>query len=324
MNRLLIVVFSLLPLWSLAGNDFTFVELNCENLFDCVHDSLKDDWEFLPEGKNHWTRTRYWRKVNRIGQEIIACGEDTAGWHLPDLVALCEVENDLVMRDLTKRSLLRKARYEYLVTSSPDVRGIDVALLYNPFSFQLLHAQSIRIHPLKGMRPTRDILYARGLILSGDTLHIFVVHAPSRSGGERDTRPHRQLIAEQLRLAVDSVRTSSPSPHIIIAGDFNDYTGDASLKILKEASLCDVSENARGCHGAKGTYRYQGEWGSLDHIFCTMSMVAHLRGCRIFDAEFLLEEDTKYGGVKPRRNYLGPRYLNGFSDHLPLVAKFRF
>ena len=32
---------------------FTFVELNCENLFDCRHDSLKNDTEFLPEGSYH-------------------------------------------------------------------------------------------------------------------------------------------------------------------------------------------------------------------------------------------------------------------------------
>ena len=54
---------------------FTFVELNCENLFDCQHDSLKNDTEFLPGGAYHWTRTRYWQKLDRIGQTILSCGE---------------------------------------------------------------------------------------------------------------------------------------------------------------------------------------------------------------------------------------------------------
>ncbi|WP_444544301.1 endonuclease/exonuclease/phosphatase family protein, partial [Prevotella scopos] len=45
--------------------------------------------------------------------------------------------------------------------------------------------------------------------------------------------------------------------------------------------------------------------------------------CRINDAPFLLEEDTKYGGVKPRRNYNGMRFNNGFSDHLPLVLRLQ-
>ena len=108
---------------------FTFVELNCENLFDCNHDSLKNDTEFLPDGSYRWTRTRYWRKLNHIGQAVLACGDGQDGWQLPDMVALCEVENDTVMRDLTRRSLLRSARYEYVMTDSPDERGIDVALM---------------------------------------------------------------------------------------------------------------------------------------------------------------------------------------------------
>lgn len=63
---------------------FTFVELNCENLFDCRHDSLKNDTEFLPDGSYHWTPYRYWRKLDRIGQTIIACGEDRCGENLKD------------------------------------------------------------------------------------------------------------------------------------------------------------------------------------------------------------------------------------------------
>src|SRR5574344_1305748 len=117
----------------------TFVELNCENLFDTQHDSLKEDVEFTPDGSYHWTSTRYWRKLNNIGKEILALGEcDTLcehPWQLPSLVVLCEVENDTVMRDLTQMSLLRNARYRYLMTHSPDVRRIDVALMYDPFIF---------------------------------------------------------------------------------------------------------------------------------------------------------------------------------------------
>ena len=91
------------------SQSLTFVELNCENLFDCHHDSLKQDTEWLPASVRKWTPDRYWRKVNSIGQEIISCSEQS----LPDLVALVEVENDSVLRDLTRRSLLRNAGYEY-------------------------------------------------------------------------------------------------------------------------------------------------------------------------------------------------------------------
>ena len=62
---------------------FTFVELNCENLFDTQHDSLKQDMEYLPESYHHWNKSRYWNKLNHIGQSIIACGKhETNGFYL--------------------------------------------------------------------------------------------------------------------------------------------------------------------------------------------------------------------------------------------------
>lgn len=302
---------------------FTFIELNCENLFDCQHDSLKQDTEFLPDGSYHWTRSRYWKKLDHIGQTILACGEQGGSeWQLPDMAVLCEVENDTVMRDLTRRSLLRKARYKYVMTSSPDVRGIDIALLYSPFSFYLLEHHSVRIPPAEGMRPTRDILYASGLIASGDTLHVIAVHWPSKRGGARQTDAFRQRAAETVVSVIDSIKAITPDANIIVAGDFNDYSQSKNVGLVLNHGMCDISEKATGSHGAQGTYRYKGQWGSLDHIIVSNALVSKLNQCFIMDAPFLLEEDNKYGGMKPRRNYLGPRYLNGFSDHLPLVARF--
>jgi endonuclease/exonuclease/phosphatase family metal-dependent hydrolase len=302
---------------------FTFVELNCENLFDTQHDSLKNDTEFLPDSYHYWNNGRYWKKLNHIGQEIIACGEDSGRWMLPDMVALCEIENDSVMRDLTRRSLLRQARYEYLVTNSPDERGVDVALLYSPFSFQLIKWYPIRITPIKDMRPTRDILYASGKIISGDTLHVFVVHAPSRMGGELASQPNRLVVARRLLSAVDSIKSESPSAKIIIAGDFNDYTNNKSLQYIYKSGMIDVSADAHGINGAKGTYKFKGEWGSLDHVLCSNSLCGMLAQCVIADYKFLLTDDDIYGGVQPFRNFRGAKYFNGYSDHLPLVAKFK-
>lgn len=303
---------------------FTIVELNCENFFDCVHDSLKDDTEFLPESYHHWNHYKYWQKLTHIGQEIIACGENGSDWSLPDLVALCEVENDSVMVDLTKKSLLRKAGYEYVMTNSPDVRGIDVALLYSPLSFGLINSHSIRISPPKGMRPTRDILYVSGRVITGDTLHVFVVHAPSRFGGEKETLPYRILVSEKLGEAIDSVTHISPNAKVLIAGDFNDSYDSKPMKKLYDFKISDISANAKGSYGAKGTYRYRGKWESIDHILCSDNLKKYFSGCWIADFPFLLEEDDKYGGVHPKRNYYGAKYKNGFSDHLPLIARFSF
>ncbi|MCR5078068.1 MAG: endonuclease [Prevotella sp.] len=319
MRTILVFLLLLCPLLSAAQSRLTVVELNAENLFDTQHDTLKNDLEFMPESPRHWTRGKYWDKLNRIGQEIISCGEDSTGWQMPDLVGLCEVENDSVLRDLTKRSLLRKARYEYVMTASPDERGIDVALLYSPFSFRLIKADTIRVVPLKGMRPTRDILHVEGEVINGDTLHVFLVHAPSRSGGELYSRPFRKCVMERLCGAVDSLRCRQADARVLVMGDFNDYADSPSLQVAYGHGLVNVSAQAKGSNGAKGTYRYRGEWGSLDQVLVSVSLQPSVGRCRINDMPFLLEEDKKYGGVKPRRNYNGMRYNRGFSDHLPLV-----
>ncbi|MBR5929621.1 MAG: endonuclease/exonuclease/phosphatase family protein [Prevotella sp.] len=302
---------------------FTFVELNCENLFDARKDSVKDDTEYTAESLRRWTRTRYWNKLNSIAQEIISCGDDSNGWVLPDLVALCEVENDSVLNDLAHRSLLRNAGYEYVMTDSPDLRGIDVALLYSPFSFRLIHHYPIRIPPLGKRRPTRDILYVSGQLINGDTLHVFVVHAPSRFGGERSTRPHRLAVADRLMQSIDSIRTLSSKASIVVAGDFNDRYDSPALVKLCQHQLTNISQGVKGNHGAKGTYKYQGEWESIDHILVGGNILDAFQHCHIHDAPFLLEEDEQYGGAMPRRNYRGYKYNKGYSDHLPLVARFK-
>lgn len=301
----------------------TLVQLNCENLFDLHHDSLKQDTDFLPTSTYRWTPYRYWKKVNGIGKAIVACGQQGADWQLPDLVTLCEVENDTVLRDLTKRSLLRSARYEYIVTDSPDERGIDVALLYSPFSFLPLNKHSIRVTGIKGLEATRDILYVSGRTRNGDTLHIFVVHAPSRRGGEFATRHFREAVARKVLIGVDSVRQITPKAKIIVSGDFNDYVSDSSFRIYRQGGLMDVTAQCRGKNGAKGTYRYQGDWGSLDHVLTSASLAGSVVEASIGDFPFLLEEEEKYGGVRPKRTYQGPKYVGGVSDHLPLVVRFR-
>ena len=306
----------------LLSGFLTFVELNCENMFDYTHDDGKNDTEYLPEATRHWTKKRYWHKLNNIAQELLSCSSDNGG--IPDLIALCEVENDSVMRDLTKRSLLRNAGYEYLMTSSPDERGIDVALMYSPYSFAPIRSYGIRVEPIEGMRATRDILYACGETVSGDTLHVFVVHQPSRFGGEKFSRPFRKVVADRVCASVDSIRTLSPEAKVMIAGDFNDAADSPSLLQYYQHGLMNITKDAVGDNGVKGTYRYQGEWESIDHILGSAYIYNKVDTAYVHAPLFLLEEDAGYGGYRPRRTYVGPRYQSGYSDHLPLIVRFTF
>ncbi len=292
---------------------FTLVELNCENLFDCMDDEGKSDEEFLPDGPRRWSRSRYWRKLNNTGQELLSCSD-----RLPDLVALVEVENDSVVRDLTRRSLLRNAGYRFLMTQSPDLRGLDVALLWQPTSFSPICYDTFTVPVIKGMRPTRDVLYVQGETLSGDTLHIFVVHAPSRYGGEKETRPYRNQVTKVLAPLLESLRGEK----VIMAGDFNDYDDSPAMQKFYKLGLVNVTTRAHGSHGAKGTYRYQGKWQSIDHVLVSPAMSARVDTTYINDAPFLMEEEMRYGGKRPKRTYQGLSYRQAFSDHLPLVIRF--
>ena len=315
---IIITHFSLLISHSASAQSLTLVELNCENLFNYTHDEGKDDTEYLPEATRHWTKKRYWRKLNNIAQELLSCSDDG----IPDLIALCEVENDSVLKDLTKRSLLRNAGYEYLVTTSPDLRGIDVALLYSPFSFAPIRSYPIRIMPIEGMRPTRDILYACGETTSGDTLHVFVVHLPSRYGGERYSRPFRQAATDRLCQSIDSIRAISPNANLIIAGDFNDGADSDILSQICQHGLYNLTKEACGDNDVQGTYRYQGEWERIDHILASRALYNKVESARIHSPKFLLEDEKRYGGYRPRRTYNGMRYQPAYSDHLPLVVRF--
>lgn len=136
-----------------------------------------------------------------MARVITAVGE----WEPPALVGLCEVENDTVLRDLTRRSPLKELNYRYVMTDSPDLRGIDVALLYQRDLFKLLSFRSVSIPPLKQFRPTRDLLHVSGLLLTGDTLDVFVCHLPSRSGGAKESEPYRLHAARILYTEADSI-----------------------------------------------------------------------------------------------------------------------
>lgn len=321
------------------------MEYNVENLFDCQHDTLKDDFDYLPEGAYRWTRSKYWKKLNSVARGIVLASTENKRFLPPDLIGLCEVENDSVLYSLTHRSLLRGAGYEYVMTSSPDVRGVDVALLYQPVSFRLVSHYGIRIDTIPSMRPTRDILYVKGEVRTTQSsavdaqeenchhstsslvpLHVFVLHAPSRRGGERATRSYRLAVANRLISSLDSINSVESESRIIVMGDFNDYAGDASLRLLAGHGLTDVSAKpyiTEDKH-VKGTYRYQGEWGSLDHLLVSETVLGTFVASRVGYHTDMIEDDEKYGGVKPYRFFRGPTMYGGFSDHLPLIVDFSF
>ena len=250
-------------------------------------------------------------------------------------MGLCEVENDHCLKDLTENSPLREAGYRYVITDSPDERGIDVALLYQRGSFKLLGKNSLSV-PYKEMerRPTRDILHVMGQVASGDTLDVFVCHMPSRAGGEEKSEPYRLFTAQILNIAADSIINLRQHPNVMIMGDFNDYPTNNSIAKVLGAVAPKGEVQAKKLYNLmdgrkEGTYRYRGEWGVLDQLIVSGfllqghdSMRTSYDKAQILKYPFLLEEDEKYGGDIPSRTYWGKKYHGGYSDHLPVCVDF--
>ena len=322
---------------------FRVVSYNVENLFDYQHDSLKNDYEFLPDAARHWDRNKYQKKLDDLGRVIIATGE----WTPPALVGLCEVENEHCLTDLTLNSVLKEAGYRYAMTESPDQRGIDVALLYQREVFKPVNVSTYRIPPLSKTRnATRDVLHVTGELPNHSLLDVFVCHLPSRSGGEKESEPYRLLAAGVLRHAVDSLMQARKNAQIIIMGDFNDYHNNRSVtEVVGAKHVTTLKADKKSLYhllAAKetalkdyGSYRYHGEWNSLDHLIVNGRLLRqkgsfHIMSADdgffvkadVFKADFLLEDDDRYGGKLPFRTFSGVKYKGGYSDHLPIYADF--
>ena len=323
-NLLLLLLWIAIAI--VAQERIRFVSYNVENLFDCVDDTLTNDDAFLPEATRHWIPYRYWNKLHSVSRAIASIGGDRA----PDFVALCEVENDSVMYDLTRRSSLRTAKYNFLMTSSNDPRGIDVALMYKPTTFRPFDYCSLRLPQeyISEGQTVRDILLVSGQLHMGDTLDLFVCHLPSRLRGKLAEKLRRSVV-EYIGETIDSICCERSVPHIVVMGDFNDTPhSKVMLPLIKSQGMTCITANLRG------SYRYKGKWEQIDHVFLSKALLCrdsdstllHLSpsGAWNFDEDFLVEPEPLYGGKRPFRTYNGMRYEGGTSDHLPVCFDLEF
>jgi endonuclease/exonuclease/phosphatase family metal-dependent hydrolase len=308
---------------------------NVENLFDPRDTPEKKDRDFLLEGMMRWTTGRYYNKLNNLAKVITSAGE----WETPALVGLCEVENDQVVRDLTQYSPLRKINYRYVITDSPDLRGINVALLYQREKFRYLEHRSYPIRfPHDDRKRTRDVLHVTGQVSMQDTLDVFICHFPSRRGGEKESEPDRMYVASVIKAKSDSLMQIRKHAHILIMGDFNDEPSDRSLSQILDARPVSQDIMPQNLYNLfypferrrnMGTYKFGRQWNLLDQIIVSGSLIASDRTIRvlphtasIFYRDFMLTDDRTHGGKRPKKTYHGRRHEGGFSDHFPVLVDF--
>lgn len=307
----------------------TIAFYNVENLFDTVDDPENGgDNEFLPTAPKQWTMERYIHKLNNIGKVIEGIG-------FPIIMGVSEVENGQVMEDLTKIEALADHPYSYVHEESPDHRGIDVGLLYQPAFFEVLEWETIEVDipdPVIEDYTTRDILLVKGQ-MEATTIYIFVVHWPSRSGGTEKSEFRRIFVAEVLKDAIDQLQTTTPDASIIIMGDFNDEPTNRSIKEVLAVQAKGTTIDAQSLYNCtstldaagEGSYNYQGNWQMIDQIITTGNLVQpdnpiQVTDFKVFKDEMLLFNHPN-NGPTPDRTYGGDQYYGGFSDHLAVYVE---
>jgi hypothetical protein len=312
-----------------ARQSFVAVFYNVENLYDTQNDPNINDDEFTPAGKVPWTEERLQTKIEHLGQVLT----DIASPAMPDLIGLAEVENRQVLEMLTSSARLRRTKYNIVHYDSPDERGIDVAMLYNPSAISILSSEPLKV-VLPGNDLTRDILYVKGKLNSGSTLHIFINHWPSRREGTDISEPKRMAAASILRAKLDAIQKLEKSPNILILGDFNDEPSNSSITKGIKVLSPDMTISNNNIYSLLYPYLTKGEgslyykdWDLFDQVIVSGNMLLRKKGLRtsvnaagIFKAEYLLFKN-KAGESRPNRS-MGEKYFGGYSDHLPVFVKF--
>jgi hypothetical protein len=187
----------------------------------------------------------------------------------------------------------------------------------------------------------RNIIEAR-LDVDGQPLTVFANHWKS---GASDAESERVRIssAETLRSRIDALIAKDPLADILVAGDFNShYNQNRRYPSLKTTGIIDVlgsQGNELSLRTGKrdlynlwfelptrerGSDIYRDEWGTLMHMLVTRGLYDN-SGLQYVDNSFSVHRVKGLNADvfgRPNRWSRGSR-PGGFSDHFPIVARFR-
>lgn len=314
----------------------TIAFFNVENLFDTIDNPKTFDEDYTPQGKNHYNTAVYQNKILNISRVISELGKEKSGTS-PAIIALSEIENDTVLRDLIHSPFLKKYPYQVIHFNSPDIRGIDVALLYKSPVFKPLEQKTteVKLWDESGKRIyTRDILTVKGF-LDDELIYIIVNHWPSRRGGQQKSSVKREKAAYVVQGIIQKIREEEENAKIIIMGDFNDDPVDKSIKIglnttgsfkdLNRTTLYNPMENLY--HKGYNTLSYRDGLNLFDQIMLSYRFISpykdfkdyHFYQAGIFNPDYLIKQKGKYKGY-PFRSFENNTFTGGYSDHFPVFV----
>jgi len=308
----------------------TIAFYNLENLFDVKDDKNTLDIAFTPLGEKRWTPEKFDKKCKQLAKTLSQIGTDADYNIHPAIIGIAEVENKRVLQALIATSPLKEFKYQFVHYESPDERGIDTALLYDPQRFEVHTSEPLllQVHNPNGDRDTtRDILYIIGT-LNKEMVHLFINHWPSRRTGREDTAYKRIIAAQTIKGKVAEISNEKNTPKCIIMGDFNDDpSSDSMQELVNNSSLYNPMKKL---HIPKrhGSTNYKGAWNLFDQILVSNTFLQHTKQTHsfqkaaIYDHPTLMEKQGKYKG-HPFRTFVGNRYLGGSSDHFPVYIRIK-
>lgn len=309
---------------------------NLENLFD--HQNAQRPAELaqrLGRELNGWTVAVRNQKLDQLAA-IVRQMFNGAG---PDLLGICEVENERVAEMLAGRLNLPGRNYQVLHHASPDARGIDVSLVYDQ---ALLQAANPDHQVVVKRTATRDIFWADFTVRATQaTFATIANHWPSRSGGHYESQPYRMLTGETVSYVIqglfDQFNLGNELP-VLIMGDFNDQPYDRSMqeyllgtrdpgrvRRARTPRLLNLMWPLMSQQNP-GTYRYQSESNMLDQFLVSRGMLSQQSAVRVRanSVQVFRPAGMVGTGGAPRRfgrpSQQSSFDQNGFSDHFPITV----
>ena len=302
---------------------------NFENLFDTINDPTNDE-SFLPTGEYLYTSKVYFDKLSKLAEVLQQLGTE----HSPDglaFIGTAEIEHQHCLEDLVAHPAIASRNYKVIQYESPDERGIDCALLYNPKYFNPILHYPIFVDLSQpddtSHNTTRDILYIKGTLMQ-EEVHVLVNHWPSRRGGEEATAALRDKAAGICKKLIDSLLAVDPDSKVFLMGDFNDDPVSNSIKNILNAKS-KINEVKKGelfnpffelYKKGLGTMAYRDAWGLFDQIIISSSITdknqpgLFFKQAIVFNKDFLITKTGQWKGY-PYRTFSGAEYMGGYSDH---------
>jgi endonuclease/exonuclease/phosphatase family metal-dependent hydrolase len=200
----------------------TIVSWNVQNLFDGT-DNGSEYNEFKNSGG--WNNEKYQARLQSIAAALK--GENSVK---ADILALIEIENEAVVRDLAESSLLDYGWYFFAGSAAGAMQALEQqgedSAADSPVGIGVLSALPLTetkvhsIHSPDGSipRPIAEVWADTGT----GPLVLLVCHWKSKLGGEKKTESLRRASAALIVRRLAEIEAENPGTPVIILGDLNE------------------------------------------------------------------------------------------------------